>query len=172
MKKLLLSALLSFLLLPVPGFSNAVSGVAPWAYPTFPTNGQVWIYSTALGAWVPGDAGSISWSGLTPNGLIQATSATTVASTLTPAGLTSIGVNGVSSAALSPLTLTTGTSGTGLTLASATGAAAFGASVGIGTGATAPATMLQVIDTATTSPRGITDDQYNFGINIHFVYRF
>lgn len=37
--------------------------------------------------------------------------------------------------------------------------------LGVGTGPTAPATMFQVIDSGTSSPRGITDDQYNTGTN-------
>lgn len=37
--------------------------------------------------------------------------------------------------------------------------------VGIGTGLTAPSTNLHVVDTLATSPRGITNDQYNNGTN-------
>src|SRR5689334_14465811 len=35
--------------------------------------------------------------------------------------------------------------------------------VGVGTGLTTPATKLQVVDTITTSPRGIMSSQYNNG---------
>lgn len=37
--------------------------------------------------------------------------------------------------------------------------------LGIGTGTTAPITNLQVVDTGTATPRGITNDQYNTGTN-------
>lgn len=37
--------------------------------------------------------------------------------------------------------------------------------LGLGTGGVASSTMLQVVDTGTSSPRGITNDQYNTGTN-------
>jgi len=57
---------------------------------------------TASTAYVP------AWAGLTTNGLLQATSATAVSSTLTPAGLTSLGVNSLTAAAATDLTLNAG----------------------------------------------------------------
>lgn len=51
---------------------------------------------------------ALTWSGLTTNGLMQATGATAMSSTLTPSGLTSIGVNSVTSASGQPLTLSAG----------------------------------------------------------------
>jgi hypothetical protein len=57
------------------------------------------------------------------------------------------------------------TIGSGKTLLGDTGSLTNFATIGIGTGSTVPATNLQVIDTATTTPRGITNDQYNNGTN-------
>ncbi len=62
---------------------------------------------------------ALTWAGMTTNGILQATSATAVGTTLTPAGLTSVGTNAVTSAAGNALTLGTGTTGTALTVASA-----------------------------------------------------
>ncbi len=55
------------------------------------------------------------------------------------------------------------TIGTGKILLGDTGSVTNFATVGVGTGTTAPATMLQVIDTGTGTPRGISNDQYNSG---------
>lgn len=65
---------------------------------TLPTSGTL---ATVAGT-VP------AWSGLTTNGLLQATSATAVASTLTPSGLTSLGVNSITAASATDLTLNAG----------------------------------------------------------------
>jgi len=63
----------------------------------------------------------------TDNGVLHTNGSGVVTSTLTPSGLTSIGVNTVSSAAASTLILATGTFGTAVTFASATGVPTFAA---------------------------------------------
>lgn len=83
---------------------------------------------TASGSYVP------SYSGLTTNGVLQATSATTVASTLTPAGLTSVGTNAVNGAAATDLTLTGGSSGASVTLGALSASNATATITSAGTG--------------------------------------
>lgn len=58
------------------------------------------------------------YSGLTTNGILQATSGTAITATLTPSGLTSIGVNSITAAAASDLTLTAGSGNQSLHLGS------------------------------------------------------
>lgn len=60
---------------------------------------------------------ALTWSGLTTNGLMQATGATAMSSTLTPTGLTSIGVNSVTSASGQDLILSTLDSGANILIA-------------------------------------------------------
>ena len=120
-----------------------------------PNNNFAFLHVDANGGLIVSGSVAPFWSGLTPNGLLQATNSTTVGSTLTPSGLTSLGVNGLLSAALSPLTLGTGTFGTSVTFASATGVPTFatgavfnGALSGITTSTFTPASG----GTATTTP--------------------
>ncbi len=70
-------------------------------------------------------------------------------------------VNQIRAAATSGLTLLSGTTGNTNIFLNPQGTGG----VGIGMGSTAPATMFQVVDTGTASPRGIIDDQYNTGTN-------
>lgn len=65
---------------------------------------------TASTAYVP------AYSGLMTNGLLQANGASVVASTVTPSGLTSLGVNSVTAAASTSLVLSGGSSGSSITI--------------------------------------------------------
>ena len=51
--------LLGLVLALLPGalFGSAASGVAPWLYPSPPTNGQTWVYNSTDKAWEPGTNG-------------------------------------------------------------------------------------------------------------------
>lgn len=51
------------------------------------------------------------------------------------------------------------------TITDRSGSWAFSGMLGIGVGTTAPVANLQVVDTGTSNPRGIFDDQYNTGTN-------
>ena len=75
--------LLGLVLALLPGalFGSAASGVAPWLYPSPPTNGQTWVYNSTDKAWEPGSGGggtvtSITNSDgsltLTPNPIVGA----------------------------------------------------------------------------------------------------
>jgi len=71
---------------------------------------------------------TFAWSGLTTNGLLQATSASAVSSTLTPSGLTSIGVNTVTAA--TTLTLNSATIAAGGNTFTFAGGSSIGDSTG------------------------------------------
>jgi len=65
MNRRILGFLLAFL--PAALFGSAASGVAPWLYPSPPTNGQTWTYSTVYNAWIPGAGSSGTVTSIGPD---------------------------------------------------------------------------------------------------------